>query len=396
MKVLAPQPVNVERVTGSLRRLDAWIEREEFRGWDPFDALNSPALKLLTFHNRRLGQVWVQLLKHSPINLRPLLRVPKSHNPKGMGLFLATYLRKYRMSPNASHAERIRFFADWLRTNTSPGYRGACWGYNFDWPNRNFFAPARTPTIVNTAFIALAFLDLFRHGELWDKSAALGIARSACDFVLNDLWSDNSRPGERCFSYTPLDQRRVHNANLLGARLLAEVYSCTHEDRLAQAALESARYSVRAQKPDGAWLYGDGSNDGWIDSFHTGYVLVALQRVSKCLNTTEFEDAINNGYRYWVETMFGKNGMPKYSSQHVHPIDTHVAAQAILTFLEFRHLDRARPAAWSTAQWAIDHLQDSAGYFYYQIDRRYTIRIPYMRWTQAWIQNALTELLLSS
>src|SRR5437868_2984242 len=80
-----------DRLRHASDALDHWIEAEGFAGWDPYDALNSPLLRALTFGSRRLGQVWVQLLKRSPLNLRSLLRISKGYNPKGMGLFLASY-----------------------------------------------------------------------------------------------------------------------------------------------------------------------------------------------------------------------------------------------------------------------------------------------------------------
>ena len=203
----------------SLERLESWVERRGFAGNDPHDALRSPTVRALTFGNRWLAVAWVQLFRRSPLDLRPLFRVAPGHNPKGMGLFLAAYVRRYRATGEARHRERLAFFADWLRQNRCQGFREACWGYNFDWPNRSFFAPAGTPTIVNTAFVANAFLDLH---ELFGGADDLAIARSACDFILNRLAVIEEPPGA-CFSYTPLDRRRVHNANMLGAALLARV-----------------------------------------------------------------------------------------------------------------------------------------------------------------------------
>ena len=135
-------------IVAALDRLESWIEQEGFVGWDPFDALNSPILSYLTFGNRRIGQVWVQLLKRSPLNLRPLLRIPKGRNPKAAGIFLASYWRKYLLSQDPRYLERTEFFANWLCAHASKGYRGSCWGYNFDWPNRALLAPRGTPTIV--------------------------------------------------------------------------------------------------------------------------------------------------------------------------------------------------------------------------------------------------------
>jgi hypothetical protein len=43
-------------------------------------------------------------------------------------------------------------------------------------------------------------------------------------------------------------------------------------------------------------------------------------------------------------------------------------------------------------RWTLEHLRDSRrGFFYYQRRRFYTVRTPYMRWTQAWMLYALAR-----
>ena len=383
-------------VEQALYQLETWIERESFQGWDPYDALNSPLLKRMTFRSRFFGIAWVQLLKRSPLNMRPLLRVPKGYNPKGMGLFMSSYLRKYQLTGDPKALDRVRFFAEWLYKNISPGYSGACWGYNFDWPNRGFFAPAGTPTAVNTAFIASAFLDLYELPSspcLEASDTPLGIARSACDFILRDLNRLEPSPYELCFSCTPLDHRWVHNANILGALLLARVYKYTEEETLARHAIASARFTAARQRSDGTWPYGEGKQDTWVDNFHTGFVLVALKQIAQYLDTKKFDRVLDRGYRFWKQHMFLPEGTPKYYPDRVYPIDIHNVAQAVLTFLEFADLDpEAREWAWRVARWSIEHMQDPKGYFHYQIHRHYRIRIPYMRWSQAWMFLALIHL----
>jgi hypothetical protein len=395
--------------------LDSWIEREGFCGWDPHDALNSPLLRRLTFHNRLAGIFWLQLFKRSPFNLRASLGVPKGYNPKAMGLFLASYIRKFEMARDPKALEQIHVLAGWLLENVTNGYHGACWGYNFPWPNRSFFAPAGTPTIVNTAFIALAFMDM--HHLLsesvsesitpktqdtskwsdywrWASSPPLSVARSSCDFILQDLNISRPTPKELCFSYTPLDTRLVHNANMMGAWLLASVFRETGETQLAEAALAAARFTTRRQRADGSWPYGEAPKDQWVDNFHTGFVLEALRRTAACLQTSEFRDNLLKGYEFWKEHMFLGDGTPKYYPHETYPIDVHSVAQAILTFLEFRESDReADDWALRVARWGVENLQDPSGYFHYQIRRSYRIRIPYMRWSQAWMQRSLTELI---
>ncbi len=48
--------------------------------------------------------------------------------------------------------------------------------------------------------------------------------------------------------------------------------------------------------------------------------------------------------------------------------------------------------AQQIASWTIQNLRDKRGFFYYQRRRFYTVRKPYMRWTQAWMLYALARL----
>jgi hypothetical protein len=408
------ETTSFREAASALQQLDAWIEKERFLGWDPHDALNSPLLQGIAGRNRLIGMALVQSLRHNPVNLRPLLGVQKGYNPKAMGLFLSSYAQKFLDARDERHLERVRFFSDWLVKQAVRGYAGLCWGYNFDWPNRGFFAPAGTPTIVNTAFIALSFLDAepaleclaelpqpeIREGAEarpenapWRRADAVRVARSACDFILRDLQVLRPSSGEICFSYTPLDRRFVHNANLMGACLLAAVHARTGENHLGELARAAARFTVRKQEGDGSWPYGIGKRDRWVDHFHTGFVLVALKRISRYLQTAEFDAVTRRGYQFWKERMFLPGPVPKYYPHRTYPIDIHCVAQAILTLLEFSDADaEARDHADRVCRWAIENLQDPQGFFHFQIRRWYRIRTPYMRWGQAWMQRALTEM----
>jgi len=226
-----------------------------------------------------------------------------------------------------------------------------------------------------------------------EQKQALDISRSACDFIQKDLNTLKIREDEICFSYTPQDKRFVHNANLLGAQLLAEVAVQTNEEELADLACIAARYSMRCQEKDGSWYYGEASYDRWIDNFHTGFILVSLKRIAKCLDIQWLNSSIELGYEFWKKRMFLSTGIPKYYARRIYPIDIHSVAQSIITFLEFADYDsEAMHWAHLVAKWGIENMQDRQGYFHYQINQHFRIRIPYMRWSQAWMQRALSEL----
>ncbi|MCP4665387.1 MAG: delta-aminolevulinic acid dehydratase, partial [Deltaproteobacteria bacterium] len=192
----------------------------DFKGYDPYDALNSPALRLLSFNAKYFRIFFTQLLKRLPFNVRPLMGIKKEINPKALGLFLWGYAKLYALDKRKEYLSTISRLLDLLEKTKSTGYSGNCWGYNFDWQSRAFHVPKYTPTIVNSAFIGHALIDTYR---LVGLERALSMALSIKDFILKDL-NRTQEDNHICFSYTPMDQLAVHNANLLGASLLIRLF----------------------------------------------------------------------------------------------------------------------------------------------------------------------------
>jgi len=378
-----------------------WCRLREFAGHDPFDALNSRLLQATPLaHSRTARLISTQLIKRSPWNLRLLARVPGQKNSKGIALFALASLSRYRVLKSPEAEKEARELLDELLRMQIVGYSGAAWGYNFDWQSRNFFAPRGTPMIVPTAFAARALLDA--HGTFKDAKY-LEIARSSCEFILKDLrrTPDSDDPeGELCFSYSPLDETRVFNASLFAADTLACVGVLAGESDFGgianDLAIRAARYVVRRQHEDGSWSYGAGPGQLWVDSSHTAYVLLSLSRIMKCLPGGEIDlkPALERGYRFWRERFFLADGWPKYYDDTLYPADSHSAATAIITLIELQELDcQALPLAETIAAWTLRNLRDSRGFFYYERRRFYTVRTPFMRWTQAWVLYALARLL---
>jgi hypothetical protein len=273
-----------------------------------------------------------------------------------------------------------------------PGYSGAAWGYNFDWQSRKFFAPQNTATIVPTAFTARALLEAAR--ELQDEEY-LSTAQSVCEFILKDLRRSVETQSEVCFSYSPHSTTRIYNASLLAAEVLAGVAALNRNEELLEWAERAARYVVTHQRPDGSWAYGDEPSQQWIDNFHTAFVLFSLKRIVEAgLLGTEFQQALKRGYDYWRSAFFLADGWPKYYHDDPYPADAHAGASAIVTFLELGDLnENSTDLAERVASWTIRNLRDERGFFYYQKRRFYTVKKPYMRWSQAWMLYALGRLL---
>ena len=77
-------------------KLSANIEIENFRGFDPYDALNSPLIKN-HFHSKNLNLILTSLFRISPLNFRPFFGIKKNLNPKSLGLILSSYCNLARI-----------------------------------------------------------------------------------------------------------------------------------------------------------------------------------------------------------------------------------------------------------------------------------------------------------
>lgn len=271
---------------------------------------------------------------------------------------------------------------------------GAAWGYNFDWQSRVLFARRGTPTIVPTAFVARAFLEAH---QIFGEAHDLSIARSVCDFIVKDLPRTVETAEEVCFSYSPESHTRVYNASLLAAETLARVGSLTGESELVDLAMRATRFVVNRQRADGSWVYGSDAAQNWVDNFHTAFLLSSLcqiVRYSKSNEAHEFSLSLTRGYEFWRSRFFLADGWPKYYDDALYPADTHAAATAIVTFADLNQLSEdSLDLAKKVADWSIGNLRDQSGYFYYQRRRFYTIRTPFMRWSQAWMLYGLARLL---
>lgn len=380
-------------------QLYSYCKTLDFAGYDPFDGLSSRffrATPLNHFRAVRLG--WLQMVKRFPYDLRPALGVLPGVNPKGLALFALAEFSRFETTGDGTHAESAKDLVDRMLDTeiagqTPDGRATTSFGYNFDWQSRSFYAPAGTPAIVPTAFAARALVEAYL---VFDEKKYLNAAIATCDFILYGLNRPVEVNDEVCFSYTPIDQSIVYNASLLAGETLASVGSIIEDADYIDLAKRSARFVLRRQRADGAWIYGANSQQVWVDNFHTAYILMSLFRISGCIPELreETHDAIESGVCYWLDNFFLDDGTPKYYDTSVYPVDIHSAAAAIIALCELRAVDdRMLPMAAKVAGWTVANMHDDGGFFYYQKRAKSTITTPFMRWGQAWMAYALARLI---
>jgi hypothetical protein len=347
-------------------------------------------------------------------------------NSKGTALFALAALSRLRATRAEEYADEARALLEDLLGARVETRSGAAWGYNFDWQGRAFYAPRGTPTVVPTAFAVRALVEAAQvfgpdsddgddAARVWSRKC-MDAARAACEFIIKDLNRSDESKDEVCFSYTPLDRTRVFNASLLAGEALATVGASVGKNDWVEEGLRAALYVARRQREDGSWSYGADSYQLWADNFHTAFILTSLARILDACGSVEHEGvavgnrpggvenhtgaigemrrALARGYAFWRSSFFLADGWPKYYHRAAYPADAHSAGAAVVAFAELKDSEPdAIEFARRVAAWAVRELFDPRGFFYYQRRRLYTVRTPYMRWSQGWMTYALARLL---
>lgn len=379
-----------EELYGCIVRLFHWLEHNDYRGYDTFDGLNAKLLRPLTFENKFLRTVLQQGVRRFPLNLRPLLGVSKERSSKAMGFLARGFIRLHKATGEQVWADKAELALKWLTENQSKGYAGACWGNHFDYQSRSSYVTKNVPSVVWTSLIGHAFLDAYEH---FGQEKYLDIAVSACTHIEQDLGAYHEG-NTACINYFPTSNHQVHNANVLGASLLARTYQYAKAESFLALAQAAIRYTAKYQRADASWYYGEATNLRWVDNFHTAYVLDSFRHYELSTSDTSFHEQFLKGYKYWKSTFFLPDGTPRYYNQKTLPLDIQCSSQAIDTLTFFHDLDpESVSLAQKVALWTVENMQDPSGYFYY---RRYTSwlvnKTPTLHWGQATMFCALAGL----
>jgi len=378
-----------KKLKASTLKLEKWVEDHNYRGYEPFDGLSS-ILRPLTFRSLFLERLLQQLVRQSPINLRPILGVKPQESTKGRGYMAWGYLQMFRTTQDPGYKKKAMECLDWLDKNKAPGFASHSWGNHFAFSSRGGRLLKHEPIIVWTSLIGQAYLDAY---EITGETRFLAIAKSVCHWIL-DVPREKTDRGT-CLSYVASAPSSIHNANMLGAAMLSRTAKYLKEPAYLEVGREAMIYSCSRQLSDGAWHYAESENSHWIDNFHTGYNLDSLKCYIESSGDTAFEENLRKGFEYFKDNFFEPSGRPKYYHNRAYPIDSQCASQAIETLANFSDYDASSlELAVKVANWTIDNMQDKKGFFYY---RQYPLKLkaktPMLHWAQATTYRALALLL---
>lgn len=376
----------------NFEKLFDYVTKNNYEGYDLFDGLNSRIFKnSFLYKNRFFRLALIQFCKLSPINFRQILFVPKDFNPKGGALFLLGNLNKFKSTGDEKYNLEAQKLFEKLKILAIKREKGLGWGYNFDWQARAFYVPIGVPNIVTSVYVGFALIEYYK---IFKCAEALELTKQISEFILNEmiLFEDENN---LCFRYIPAKDTVVHNANLLAASFLSSVEKYFPSEKIKNKIKKAVSFSVSDITDDGAWAYGTKPYHRWVDNFHTAFNIESLINIRNNLNLSDLNEQIEKVVGYYLQNLFTQDGLPKYYNNALYPIDIHVIAEVIIVLANIKNAnisynkDKFNCIEQQILK-LVEKFQSKKGYFYFQKQKYYWNKIPYIRWAQAWMFYALS------
>jgi hypothetical protein len=103
----------------------------------------------------------------------------------------------------------------------------------------------------------------------------------------------------------------VINASAYRAFLLTKAAMDFSEERYRKIAERNLNFVLESQNPDGSWYYATDGQRGFVDHFHTCFVLKALAKIEAIAANQQCTAAIERGVDYYVRNLFDEQRLPK-------------------------------------------------------------------------------------
>jgi rhamnogalacturonyl hydrolase YesR len=394
----------MQSLVKNILKLDQWIGKNGFSGYDPYDIKALPlVIKITKLGNSNkvfemFREIIFEIFYSFPVLSRKILLVKPQVNPKSMALFSSAYLDLYKVLNDKKYLDTSIKCLDWLIKNQSKHSPGMGWGYPFNWQTSQLI-PAYTPNGVVTTAAGDAFWKWYAHTN---DQRFLDSCIKICDFLVT-LPIDQICENQICFSYTPVFKNHVHNLNLFVAEFLIKIGKEIDNYQWIKLGNQAVNYTIANQRTDGSFDYNGPPEKlkNFSDNYHTGFVLRMLHSVWRLTGENNVFVSLEKCYNHYINNFFENAEIPKLLPNRKYRVDIHSCAESINCLSELsKTFPQGIKIAENVAKWTIENLQDESGYFYYGfLKSRFTrkpflSKIAYLRWGQSWMLKALSNLLL--
>lgn len=403
------------QVENSINLFLKWVNKNGYASYDPYNLWSTwygITSKRVYLQSKIVGGVLVAPLVAADILFPKVARIgmQKHRFPISDAHFILGYCNLYEVTGNEQflrEAEEVG--KELLKQSLGANYHGHCWGYPFDWQTNQGLWKRSTPIITTTPYCFEAYLKLY---DCTGKVEYEQIASSIATFALEDLNEKYITPSTSSTSYSPIDNTMVVNANAYRAFVLTEAWKRFGSDRYINAAKRNLNFIVDTQEEDGSWLYSHSNrNDAFVDNFHTCLVLKNLMKTNRVLGNNSLWDAIEKGYRYYSTHLLGNDGQPipfaklqriNIVSKEMYDYAEGISLATLISenFPERSSSEQVKNSAAKNCNVMVNSLlnlyQEPDGYFTTKIHFNiFKNKVPYIRWAQAQIFYALTNVVVA-
>lgn len=281
--------------------------------FDPYDIWKTSIgqyVKNLFNTSRILGALPGLCLALYDLLLNNRLRVGyrKQEYPIVRSLAAQILLNEYQRTNDKKLLSMAKNHLDWLATNTSVGYSGACWGLGFKWAaHKNIIYDANTPHTTHTPYALEAF---HLYTQVSHDKKYIDIIKSCYQYYENDVFKMFEDDNNLAVSYGPFKDRTVINATsyTLFAYSIFLQYFPDKEDFIVSKMIKLFGFVRKNQQKNGAWYYAT-DEDSFIDCFHSCIILKNLLKANNMVKIDGIETIVKKGYKYICDHFFNS----KYS-----------------------------------------------------------------------------------
>jgi len=285
--------VNLQDKTSNvLADFAEWLDGFGETSWDHQSFFAGPVgrrAKSLYYRNRIWGTAAVAPMIFFEAALPSARRL--FHNPMRFPIADAHYAMGFAFLHEAtgdfSQLENAVHFLTELTTSRCRQFKEYCWGYPFDWVTRNGVIKQQTPLITTTPYVYEAFLQV---AELLESDVRCQMSDVRQDLLLEykqilesiarhasvDIKDFKTSEKASSCSYTPYDSGGVINAAAYRAFLLTSASKVLSKDEYWKIAERNLSFVLENQNADGSWPYAVDGVRGFVDHFHTCFVMKAL------------------------------------------------------------------------------------------------------------------------
>lgn len=372
------------------------IEKENYRGYDPYDFYLSPIAKYLP-----KSILFLHFFKFLPINFRPLLGIKKGMVTKVYALMIDSYLNLYEIEQDRAYLNKAEDIYNKMLNEAVVNTKDELgWGRNYPFMTGGEIHDNTKPLVYLDARLGQAMVHLY------DAQPNDEILSNLSRVVINliKVGRIHQYEGWKFLGYSSdTNTRLTFNASMVAVETIMKFMNRAkiHEFYVDGYELKSLCYDIirtiiHFQNTDGSWIYGYSAKGKAFEQkdFHQGFVIDSLYEVISLIEDDvlkkEAKKAYDKGYQYLKNVQINEKGFFYWRYPKKYPIDIHNQAQGILSMVRNKSdLDTTKLQVMLT--YTIKTFWKSKkNCFSYQKWPMLVNRISYVRWCNAWMLYVLT------